>query len=72
MEAMHLERHVLAFDVDYNRATTENEATYFSNTEELITILSASISPDNGEKMKEIANRLYTWKGISAQYAALF
>lgn len=72
VEAMHLERHVLAFDVDYNRATTENAAIYFNSTEALIAILQTSLSEKNGEKMKEIANRLYTWKGISEQYADLF
>ena len=71
VEAMMLELNILAYDVDYNRATTENQALYFRDALELRSLIdSASIK--NSEQMKEIAERKYTWSVIAEMYRKLF
>jgi glycosyltransferase involved in cell wall biosynthesis len=74
VEAMSLALPVISYDVSYNRTTTENSALYFKNSNELTSIIQnnnkkqlASI----GCKMKEIAERRYTWDVISEKYAYL-
>lgn len=69
VEAMHFGIPIIAYDVVYNRETTENAANYFSTAAQLIDQLNAPLS---GEKMTEIANRRYTWRHISTQYCALY
>lgn len=70
VEAMFLAQNIVAFDVVYNRATTENKAKYFNNTEELIALVKTDIN--NAKEMKSIADRRYTWKQISDEYAAMY
>lgn len=71
VEAMFFGKHILAFDVVYNRETTNNEAYYFSDREKLIELLSL---PDfkNGEPLREYARQHYTWKHIAEQYELLY
>lgn len=74
VEAMFLRNAIIAFNVSYNIATTENKAIYFKDTEELITIVTHLTNEqinDNANKMKEIADRRYTWKEIASKYATL-
>lgn len=70
VEAMHFGMPIIACDVVYNRETTENKAYYFGTAEELISFISRCDL--QGEQMKEIANRRYTWKHISEQYCKLY
>lgn len=74
VEAMYLGLPVISFRVSYNISTTENEAIYFSTSEELIELL-ASITDLTMEnlrvEMKSIALRRYTWSTISRQYELL-
>ncbi len=70
VEAMFFGIPILAFDVVYNRETTENKASYFRDSAHLLEIIN-DIQP-NGDQMKEIAERRYKWADIAAQYAALF
>lgn len=71
VEAMFLGLPIVAFDVVYNRATTENKALYFKNAQELKhLVLTEQFS--NGREMKSIADRRYTWESISRQYAELY
>lgn len=77
VEAMSLQLPIIAFDVVYNRETTENKAYYFRSSEDLINEVIYLIN--NQEKrnelassMKEIADRRYTWKIISNKYESLF
>ncbi len=74
VEAMFLGLSVIAYDVKFNRETTENKSLYFSTAKELWDILSKT-SPDMlrnvGREMKEIADRRYTWKRISDLYASI-
>ena len=75
VEAMHLELSIIAFDVNFNRYTTQNKAFYFANTDELIDNVQ-SIKEDAYKQcthdMKEIAAKIYTWKYIVSEYEKLF
>mgnify|MGYP002776377742 CR=1 FL=1 len=70
-EAMFLKLPVICFDVNTNRASTENNSIYFSDSESLVQEL-RSLDKDNieklGERMYEIAQRRYTWERIVNLY----
>ncbi len=70
VEAMFLGKTIIAYDVVYNRATTEEQAFYFKDANELLQLL--SVKESNGEQMKRIAEERYSWKKIAAQYEALY
>ena len=70
VEAMFFGKPILAYDVIYNRETTENKACYFGNSKQLVELLRGT--EENGEPLKEIAERRYTWRHISQQYEALY
>lgn len=70
VEAMFFSIPIIAFDVVYNRETTENMAYYFKDADQLLEIIQSSDL--NGDEMKKIAERRYNWKTISSQYANLF
>lgn len=69
VEAMFFGKPILAFDVIYNRETTENKAHYFKTSEELVKLLHSR--PKDGCKMQEIATKRYTWSFIARQYRML-
>jgi len=72
VEAMHLSLPIAAFDVGYNRATTEGAAKYFRSSAELAELLGRVPQNDwenQRRTMKEIANRRYRWSIIAAKYA---
>lgn len=75
VEAMSLALPIVAYDVAFNRETTENKAIYFKDTSELITILQ-SLRSFNLDKvsndMLSIAQRRYRWDIIAQKYAAIF
>lgn len=70
VEAMFFAKPILTFDVVYNRETTENKAYYFKTVKQLIDLI--ALPDKEGESMKEIALRRYTWKHIAKQYEALY
>jgi glycosyltransferase involved in cell wall biosynthesis len=74
VEAMFLGLPVIAFDVSYNKTTTENKAVYFDSSENLIshlkTVTESKLLKISLE-MKAIASRRYTWNVISRQYELL-
>lgn len=72
VEMMHFNKNILAFDCNYNRASTENEASFFLNVEELVVQINDSALINNADIMKEIAERRYTWVIIKQQYLDLF
>jgi glycosyltransferase involved in cell wall biosynthesis len=75
VEAMSLGLPIVAYDVAYNRETTENKAIYFKDTVELKSILQSLGSYDLDKishDMLEIAQRRYRWDIIASQYAAIF
>lgn len=73
VEAMFFEKPVLAFDVVYNRETTEGRAIYFSTADELEAILRGPHRDFErvARDMGRIARQRYRWSDIAAQYAAL-
>ena len=69
VEAMNLGLPVLAYDVSYNRVTTEGMADYFSDESELRAILvNLNDGKNNANAMHEIAKRRYTWDIIASKY----
>jgi len=70
-EAMYLGLAILCFDVETNRATTEEKSIYFKDSKSLIEILSSlneSTIHQLGIDMKKIAQRRYTWQRIVKLY----
>ncbi|MFN5664220.1 MAG: DUF1972 domain-containing protein [Bacteroidota bacterium] len=72
VEAMYLKRNIIAFDVTYNKETTEHKAAYFKDVQELIAIVSGNALVNNAAVNFEIANRRYAWSVIAQQYKALY
>lgn len=70
VEAMFFGKPVLAYDVVYNRETTENCAGYFKTCDQLVALLSQTGT--DGDCMRRIAERRYTWKHVASQYEALY
>lgn len=70
VEAMFFGKPILAYDVVYNRETTENKAYYYKNSRQLTELLLRK--EKNREDMKEIAERRYTWKHIAKEYESLY
>ena len=70
VEAMLIGRPIVAYNVVYNRVTTDNKASYFSSSDGLIALLEDEIV--NGDEMMRIAKEKYTWKNIASQYEALY
>jgi glycosyltransferase involved in cell wall biosynthesis len=70
VEAMMLGLNVAAFDVGYNRATTDEQAAYFADVEEL-TCLVTNNPVNNAVAMKKIALEKYTWNAICEKYEDL-
>jgi len=71
VEAMYLGLPIIAFDVIYNRVTTEFKGIYFKTKSGLLTQLLQLSNTDLqqlGTQMKSIANRRYTWAFISHKY----
>lgn len=71
VEAMHFGRAILAFDCDFNRATTEDAALYFGTVDDLVSLMQ-NVDRDAlervGQGMQDIARRRYTWDVIARQY----
>jgi glycosyltransferase involved in cell wall biosynthesis len=70
-EAMCLGLPVICFDVDTNRATTEDKSYYFGDAPSLSRILSGLDERSTrqlAEHMHEIAERRYTWNRIANLY----
>ena len=72
VEMMHFRKAIFAFDCNYNRASTEDSAQFFANTDELVKLIDSPISFENANHMKEIAERRYTWQIVKNQYFNLF
>jgi glycosyltransferase involved in cell wall biosynthesis len=71
VEAMSLGLPVFAFDVPFNRYTSQNAAGYFKDAEELAMLLGRSC-PDAlasmGTALAEHARIRYTWRVITGRY----
>lgn len=74
VEAMYWGMPVLAFDVEYNRHTTRNEALYWHDTRSLVDCLhdiDSRTLATVGHRMGAIAAKQYTWATIAGQYEAV-
>lgn len=74
VEAMALGCCVFAFDVSYNRYTTEDNAVYWRDSDSLQALLRGQdreARADNGGRMVEIAERQYRWADIADAYERL-
>lgn len=74
VEAMFFGRPVFAYDVVFNKETTEYKANYFKSESELCELITTdpALFLGNGQAMMEIAKRKYTWTKIAGQYEALY
>jgi glycosyltransferase involved in cell wall biosynthesis len=74
VEAMFFAKPILAFDVIYNRETTENKAHYFFSIDDLSELLCQPLDYFllNSKNMLEIAERRYKWCKIAKQYESLY
>lgn len=73
VEAMFCKCNILAFDVIYNRESTNNQAYYFRDSVDLVLFTSGEESVEsNASKMFELAMERYTWAKITKQYVALY
>lgn len=74
VEAMFLGLPIISNGVSYNRTTTEHQAFYFANEEDLKNVLTEITKEDLQNcavQMKKIAERRYTWKKIAKKYSQL-
>lgn len=75
VEAMYLRLPVVAFDVDYNKETTENKALYFNSSNDLLELilnLDEVMLADIAKEMRTISEKRYKWEIVAKQYEALF
>jgi glycosyltransferase involved in cell wall biosynthesis len=71
VEAMSLGLPVLAFDVSFNKATTEHKALYFTDKAELIKHIGSTpvgTWKALGKEMQAVADRRYNWATIARKY----
>lgn len=71
VEAMYLGLPILTFDVSYNRTTTEDKAFYFKTAADIVHVIQhtrLNEFRENSLRMKEVAQRRYTWKVIAEKY----
>lgn len=71
VEAMFLGLPILAYDINFNRFTTDNKCLYFKNENELnfhIQNINKILNYKIGIEMKKIAKKKYNWNKISKQY----
>lgn len=74
VEAMFFNIPIYAYDVIYNRETTQNRAFYYNNVENLKELFgNCNLDyEENANAMKTIANNQYTWRKIVEQYESLY
>lgn len=75
VEAMYLGLPVIAYDINFNKETTENKALYFKNSKDLHYHLRDNNEEDLcllGKNMKALAEKKYEWKYITKSYEELF
>lgn len=70
VEAMFFGCPIIAYDVVYNKETTQNKAYYFHTSQDIVNLLDEHTL--DGASMKEIAYQQYTWKRIAEQYETLY
>ena len=69
VEAMFFGRPIVAYDVVYNRETTENSALYFKTSDDICRLLECDVE---ASELKDIAERRYRWKTIAREYERVY
>jgi len=77
VEAMYVGLPILAYDVDFNRETTQNKVLYFTDTKQLRTNLTLLYNDQSQQKriadnVKKIALDNYNWNIIITKYDKIF
>ena len=72
VEMMHFSKPIAAFDCSYNRATMLDEGCYFTSSTDLKRVLLEQAWGSCGPALAQIAQSLYTWGSVRAEYMALF
>jgi glycosyltransferase involved in cell wall biosynthesis len=75
VEAMNLGLPIIAFDVVYNKETTENKASYFKDTDSLIQNIQSFSEQErnrNATEMKRISEQRYKWSIVIQKYEDVF
>jgi len=77
VEAMSLGLCVIAYDVSFNRETTENKSLYFKTVKDLTDLIELILEKESmidkyKMNMLEIAKRRYTWDIITNKYSYVF
>lgn len=74
VEAMFFGKPIIAYDVVYNRESTENRAIYFKTIDDLAALLQKPRKhwEKVGRDMEGIATRRYRWHDIARQYESLY
>ena len=75
VEAMSLGLPIFAYDVNFNRATTFESASYFSDADELLTAVMSSSDDDlklSGRRMFDLAAKNYDWHIVAKKYRSIF
>lgn len=70
VEAMFFGCPIIAYDVVYNRESTQNKAYYFGTSDDIVKLMNQGNL--DGRIMKDIAEKEYTWKIIANKYEELF
>jgi glycosyltransferase involved in cell wall biosynthesis len=71
VEAMSLGLPIFAYAVNYNKETTSNQALFFEDSSELVSLIEKRNDIDlalYGQKMQEIADQDYVWSIIAEKY----
>ncbi|UII34295.1 DUF1972 domain-containing protein [Fulvivirga ulvae] len=75
VEAMWLGLPILAWNVNYNRFTTQNKALYFNSTDKLISLLQSLKTQAEldliGKNLQLLAYQEYSWEKIARLYSEL-
>jgi len=72
VEAMHFGKPILAYDCNFNRYTTEDQALFFDSVGTLEQLVMEKPFDNIGANMVKIAKRRYTWKIVAGDYFSLF
>jgi hypothetical protein len=62
---------IFAYAVNYNKETTSNQALFFEDSSELVSLIEKRNDIDlalYGQKMQEIADQDYVWSIIAEKY----
>lgn len=74
VDAMWMGLPMFVFDVSFNRHTTENNARYFSNVSDLVTLLEnydQAWATNCKLALQEVAARKFTWRAVRSRYCEI-